>query len=184
MKPTKEFLALVCAALVFLDATNTEAKSDTERAGDILQIVIPAAAFGTELYLHDGRGQRQFLKSFLADIGIAYTLKYTVHKERPEHKGDHAFPSGHTAAAFQGASFIQKRFGWRYGIPAYVGAAFVGWSRVEGESDEHDATDVVAGAAIGTLCTYFFTTSYQERGVGIAPAVGDGTYGLCIGARW
>jgi len=59
------------------------------------------------------------------------------------------------------AGQLSSEYCWR-SIPAYIGAAFVGWSKVEGESDKHDATDVLAGASIGILSSYYFTTLYNK----------------------
>ena len=47
------------------------------------------------------------------------------------------------------ATFIQQRYGWQYGLPAYVAASYVGYTRVA--SDQHYLEDVLAGAAIGAL---------------------------------
>jgi membrane-associated phospholipid phosphatase len=66
-------------------------------------------------------------------------LKYSVPRERPEGSDT----SGHTSAAFSGATFIHRRYGWKYGIPAYLAVAFVGWSRVE--SGKHYSDDVLRG---------------------------------------
>ena len=88
-----------------------------------------------------------------------------------------SFPSGHTSAASSGASFIQKRYGWQCGIPAYLAASFVGWSRVE--ADQHYIEDVLAGAAIGFVGTYIFTENYKEK-IAITPFAGKETVGLMI----
>ena len=39
-------------------------------------------------------------------------------------------PSIHSAVAFAGASYIQRRYGWKFGAPAYALAVDVGWSRI------------------------------------------------------
>jgi len=85
-----------------------------------------------------------------------------------------SFPSGHTSAAFQGASFIQLRYGWRAGLPAYAGATFVAFSRVY--ADKHFVSDVVAGAALGTLSSFLFTDRFD--GVEVIPSAGGGRLGL------
>jgi len=105
-----------------------------------------------------------------------------VTKARPENHGDRSFPSGHTAVSFQGAAFIHRRYGWEYSIPAYLGAAYVAWSRIEGEADKHDIVDVSAGAAIGILSSYFFTA--RCNGSSVALTAGQGTYGLSIAKEW
>ena len=152
---------------------------DTEQAGDILQIAIPSVAYGTTLYLGDKEGQHQFYKSFGTNLGVTYGLKFSINKKRPN-GGDHSFPSGHTSSAFQGASFIHKRYGLEYAIPAYLLATFVGYSRVE--CDAHYTSDVVAGAIIGTLSSFYFTTKY--KGFDIKPIVMNNKYGLVIQKRW
>lgn len=44
-------------------------------------------------------------------------------KDRPDDSGDDSFPSGHTDS-FMAATFIQQRYGWQYGLPAYVAASW------------------------------------------------------------
>jgi membrane-associated phospholipid phosphatase len=100
-------------------------------------------------------------------------MKYTIDAERPN-GGDHSFPSGHTSTSFASAEFIRGRYGWSYGIPAYVVASFVGYSRVE--SKQHHTRDVIAGAVIGIGSSYLFTTPY--KGWQIQPLVGSSFYGI------
>ena len=114
-----------------------------------------------------------FYKSFGAAVGSAWLLKETVHKERPDGSGDDAFPSGHAATAFQGAAFIHRRYGIKQAWPAYVLAAYTGWTRVD--ADQHDTTDVLAGAALGIASSFVLakrrdvsvTAFYDDTGVGI-----------------
>jgi membrane-associated phospholipid phosphatase len=152
---------------------------DTEQAGDMLQIVIPSVAYGTTLYLDDKEGQNQFYKSFGTNLAVTYGLKYSVNETRPN-GGKHSFPSGHTSSAFQGAAFIHKRYGLKYAVPAYLAATFVGYSRVE--CDAHYTKDVVAGAVIGTLSSFYFTTEYN--GFKIKPIAMNSGYGIGISRSW
>jgi membrane-associated phospholipid phosphatase len=179
--PLVRTMSRVALVLVFCVAS-VRAESGLERAGDITEVAIPAIAGLSTLVAGDSEGTSQFCKSFLGTVGITYALKYTIHKDRPEGHGKHSFPSGHTAVAFQGATFIGKRYGWRFGVPCYLAAAFVGWSRIEAESDKHDAVDVFGGGAIGVLVTYCFTTSHKM--VALVPTVDHGTYGVCMSTRW
>jgi membrane-associated phospholipid phosphatase len=158
--------------------TNTFAM-DTEQAGDILQIIIPTVAYGTTLYLDDREGQNQFYKSFGTNLSVTYGLKYSINKKRPN-GGKHSFPSGHTSAAFQGTSFIHKRYGLKYAVPTYLAATFVGYSRVD--SDAHYTEDVIAGAVIGTLSSFYFTTEYN--GFEIKPIAMNGGYGIVFKITW
>ncbi len=149
--------------------------NSSETIGDIFQILIPASSYATTLFLDDKEGQTEFYKSFGTNIAITYTLKYSIDKKRPNgHK--HAFPSGHTSAAFQGASFMHVRYGFKYSIPLYVGAIYTAYSRIE--SDNHDEIDVIAGAVIGTLSSYYFTSKY--KGYEIKPIALNKGYGVIL----
>jgi membrane-associated phospholipid phosphatase len=160
-------------------SSNAKAASDIEVAGDILQILIPSVAYGTTLYLDDNQGEMQMYKSFFTTVGITQALKYGVNRTRPN-GGDHSFPSGHTSAAFQGAAFIHARYGWKYAVPAYIGASFVGYSRVY--ANKHFKSDVYAGAIIGTLSSFYFATPYKD--LNITPTAANGEYGLQVSASW
>ncbi len=151
------------------------ASKNIEQAGDALQIVVPSVAYATTLYLNDKKGQIQFYKAFTTNLLITYGLKNGVAKKRPN-GGVHSFPSGHTSAAFQGAAFIHKRYGLQYAIPAYLAASFVGYSRVE--SKYHFNDDVIAGAAIGIISSFYFTTSYHN--IRIAPQLKNRTITLSL----
>jgi membrane-associated phospholipid phosphatase len=151
-----------------------------ETSGDILQIVIPAVAFGATFIKDDIEGRNQFYKQFLASEATTYALKYLVHEKRPHGSSHDSFPSGHTSAAFQGATFIHLRYGWEYSIPAYIAATFVGYSRIE--TEKHYTKDVIAGAAIGILSGYIFVTPMKD--VTITPIVGNGSYGLMFTKSW
>jgi membrane-associated phospholipid phosphatase len=156
------------------------ASDSVENAGSIIRTLIPAVAYGTTFYLHDPEGRSQFYKSFFSNLAVTYALKATVSKTRPDGSDNESFPSGHTSVAFQGAAFIGKRYGMKYGIPAYLGATFVAWSRVE--SDNHYTVDVLAGAAIGIATSLIFTKPY--KGFVVTPLVDNGFYGVGISKQW
>lgn len=147
-----------------------------ERSGDLLQVGIPLAALGLTYLLDNGppadvagdayapvaRGGFDFTQmtgSPRHDLALAiartelmtYSLKYGIDAERPN-GGSESFPSGHTSVAFAGAEFIRKQYGLWVGIPAYLTAGYVGWSRVI--SNNHYPRDVLAGATIGILANH------------------------------
>jgi membrane-associated phospholipid phosphatase len=78
------------------------------------------------------------------------------------------------------ATFIQQRYGWQYGLPAYVAASYVGYTRVA--SDQHYLEDVLAGAAIGALAGWYFTQPYE--GITVTPIAGNGVYGLYVSGQF
>jgi hypothetical protein len=127
----------------------------------------------------DATGRLQLLESGALTGATTFILKAAVDKKRPNgHSG--SFPSGHTSDAAFGAAFVTRRYGWMYGVPAFMLTGFVGWSRVE--SGEHFSEDVIAGAAIGIVSSLIFTRTYH--GVEVAPVAENGTYGLALRTAW
>ena len=178
MLRTKLF-SLIFLLFSSLISTSTYAKTDTEKVGDVLQLLIPAIAYGTTFYLDDKAGRSQFYYSLLTTAAITQTLKLTIDKKRPN-GGSQSFPSGHTSSAFQGAAFIHKRYGFKKAIAAYVGATYVAYSRVYAK--KHFVEDVVAGAALGIATNYYFVTPY--KGFNITPTASNGRYGISISKKW
>lgn len=138
--------------------------------------MIPAVAFSATVGLHDSEGRTQFLKSFLTNVATTGALKFVIARERPDGSDDNSLPSGHTSAAFQGASFIHFRYGWEKSLPAYAGATFVAFSRVH--ADKHYLGDVVAGAVLGSLSSLLFTDRFD--GLEVTPVAEGGRHGVRI----
>ncbi len=178
-------LAFVC---LFQAGAQTLPVSDARKAvrtsGDVLAFVTPAASLITVLALKDWEGLKQGALTGVTTLGVTYALKYLIKKERPDQSDNHSFPSMHTSVSFAGAAFIQRRYGWKWGIPAYALSAYVGWSRVYGK--KHDWWDVVAGAAIGVGSAYIFTHPFaRKHDLNISPvAGGDGSMGLYVSMRF
>jgi membrane-associated phospholipid phosphatase len=76
------------------------------------------------------------------------TLKYTVRRERPDHSGGYAFPSGHSTDMFAVAAVIERHLSLKWSILAYSVSSYVAMSRLH--DNVHYLSDVVFGAAIGT----------------------------------
>lgn len=192
---------LLCVALAsVIGSANagpaSEIDSNLVKVGDGLQVGIPLAALGLTFLLDDsadaeeaGAGFRENAFGFDAsllrmngsprhDLLLAvgrtelatYTLKYGIDAERPN-GGGQSFPSGHTSMAFAGAEFIRKEYGGYWGIPAYLAASYVGWSRVE--SRNHWTADVLAGAAIGVFSNHdALAFSLPFGHLSVAPSLG------------
>lgn len=137
---------------------NSEALEST---GDVILVALPATAALTTLILEDRQGSWQFAKGFLVNAGVTLALKYGVNKRRPFNSGGQAFPSGHTSITMQAASFIHLRYGWEYGIPAYMLAGLTAYSRIN--ATRHDGWDVLAGTVAGIGSSFLFTTPYQKE---------------------
>ena len=145
---------------------------------DVLCLLPDATALGVAFAKHDTEGMKQLGLSTATCLAINYGLELCIKKDRPDGTGHHAFPSTHTAVAFNGSTFLMKRYGWKWGVPAYVVSSFVAWGRVH--SDRHDWWDVLGGAAIGAGSAFIFTRPFvKDVDVAISPAIfGDRAYGL------
>jgi undecaprenyl-diphosphatase len=96
----------------------------------------------------------------LLDAVVVAILKPLVGRERPTEParllpvpfdpvaGEFAFPSGHASRAFAAAALLGARFR-RYVVPLYAYAVLMALGRVY--VGAHRPTDVLAGAAVGSL---------------------------------
>ncbi len=150
-----------------------------EKSGDALLLLLPVTAFVSTLYHDDKEGQVQFYKSAGTNLATTLVLKYTIDKTRPDKSDENSFPSGHTSVTFQAASFIYKRYGTPYALLAYALATYTGYTRIQ--ADKHYTEDVLAGAAIGVLSTYAFTT---ESKVHFSPIMIGSRYGIGMSYGW
>jgi len=133
------FVCLIC----FWNLRLYSQEKAIEISGDILLYAMPTISLGSTLVIGDKQGTWQFLKGFAVNEAMTFGLKLAISKPRPNEANNNSFPSGHTSTTFQSAAFIQKRYGWKYGIPAYALAGFTGFSRIY--ADQHDILDVLAG---------------------------------------
>ena len=145
---------------------------------DVMCLLPDATALGVAIAKHDTEGMKQLVFSTATCLAVNYGLELCIRKDRPDGTGHHAFPSTHTAVAFNGSMFLMRRYGWKWGVPAYVVSSFVAWGRVH--TDRHDWWDVLGGAAIGAGSAFIFTRPFvKDVDVAISPATfGDQAYGL------
>ena len=162
---------ILLLAVTFLLSQSAQAQF-VRKSTDVLCLVPTATAAVLTLVKKDEKGLKQLALSTLTSVALSYTLEASICKARPDGDGMHAMPSTHTMIAFSGASFLQRRYGWKWGAPAYALSTYVAWGRVH--SDRHDIWDVLAGTAIGVGCTYIFTRPFMKgTEVSISPAVID-----------
>ncbi len=161
----KNIRYIIFIILIF-SLTNTLGQYKTvEVSGDIVQLVIPAAALtSTFVYPSNDKPHWQFIKTFAAANLLTQSLKYIIDERRPD-GGKYSFPSGHTTAAFSAAAFLQLRYGWKIGIPAYLLAGYVGFSRIYAR--KHYYWDVLAGASIGISSALIFTKRFNKENINL-----------------
>jgi hypothetical protein len=176
----------LCAALVALltlHATPAVAASGdytTEQlSGDVVTGGLILGAFGTAFFKDDHEGERQFLRSTGAGLLVNNVLRLSFNGtswgKRPNHN-DYAFPSGHAGVVVSAAQFLQERYGWKYGVPAYAAAAYVSWVRVD--THHHHWRDIAAGGLVGFGVSALFVTPIGA--VHMAPVIGPDWLGM----RW
>lgn len=154
-----------------------QSRKNVRKSSDIMAAVTPLACLATTLVLQDWEGLKQGAFAGATTVAVSYGLKYLVKKERPDKSDKHSFPSLHTSVSFTGAAFIQRRYGWQWGIPAYAVASYVGWARTYAK--KHDWWDVTAGAALGILSAYVYTKPFaQKHNLTISPVASDKYMGV------
>ena len=126
-----------------------------------------------------GRDQRagavafdSIVSSVIASKGITPAIKQLAPRDRPGDGDDASFPSNHATQAFAVATVIASHYEHRPWVRwlAYGIAGGVGFSRVY--HDDHWASDVVAGAAIGSLVgrTVVITNNGARARLSLVPA--------------
>lgn len=134
---------------------------------DVMLFVMPAATLGLAIAKEDWKGIGIGAAEAAGTLAVTYGLKYAIRKKRPDGSDYHSFPSGHTSLVFTDASFVMKRYGWKFGVPAYALATYTTWGRCYAK--KHDFWDVAAGAAIGTAVGLLCTRPFMKN-LDLAPA--------------
>ncbi len=181
LQPTlrRQLVTLVILAILPTLAWSGDSSRNTQ--ADVLTFGLPIMAYTLTGLNRDKQGAWAATKSLgLTTIGML-ALNALIDKDTPSGDTNDAFPSGHSAIAFSSAAFIQRRYGWRTGLPAYAVAGYVGWLRVE--TDEHDWADVLGGAALGIVSSTLFTQRWSDK-VAFSPWIGPNGAGLAVQARW
>lgn len=182
MRTPLPFVPAVLAALLVLPALPAAADeeySDQELSADVITAVLPFTTYAIAHFKDDGDGEGQFLRSTGVSLVLNTALRVGFNEtrlgERPN-GNEYGFPSGHAAFVASSAAFLQDRFGWKYGAPAYLLVGYVSWVRVD--TDHHRWRDVIAGVALSAAVSRLFVTPYDATH--IAPIIGPDWLGLRI----
>ena len=131
--------------------------------------------------------------SLIAAGVISPLLKVAVSRQRPSEaestfdrdRGGMSFPSGHTTQAFAVASVIAAHYdSFWVRAAAYGLAGLVGLSRMQ--QGEHYASDVLAGALIGTAVGNAVVRFHESERLHLAfaPSMNPRSGGVAIGLRF
>lgn len=172
-------------------------RSHPLRVDDYLQYVPAVSGIGLQLMGIKGKHQLRD-RSIMLGMSTALTilsvrsLKYIVGRQRPDSYARNSFPSGHTATAFVGATFLWMEYKDSHpwiGIAGYSLAVGTGILRVY--NNRHWFSDVVMGAGLGMLnvrLAYWLYPSLQRllfkqdeyKQVMLSPWLSDNGYGMSV----
>ena len=157
----KKTLFLFLVLIFFAANTSAQSRKIIDFTTDVAMFVPAALGAGVSLCKGDYEGFFELGKTVAMSTAVTYILKYSVKKSRPDGSGFDSFPSNHNNFAFAGATFLMKRYGWKWGVPAYLVGGYVAWGRIY--AGKHDIWDVLAGAAIGVGSGMLFTTPFAKK---------------------
>lgn len=183
MKKSCRLFSFVLCLFLFTSSTSL-AKSTFIRSGDVAAYGLPVVAGLVTLFKQDWDGTKQFGADMGAYVALQEgLLKNVVQERRPTGNAKDSFPSGHAAAAFTSALFLQRRYGMRYGIPALLTASYVGFVRIH--ADKHHFHDVFGSFVFSLATVLVFTKPYKNKNftVSVTPEVGGKMTGLTLTAK-
>ncbi len=133
-----------------------------------VQVPALAAVYAVSLWTDDECCLHEFSKSAISAYALSamYTvaIKGITNTSRPTNQfqhGHYGFPSYHASSTFSLAAVVDEYYGWQWGVPAYVMAGLVGWSRID--QREHDLSDVLFGAVLGVVVGKTVAAVHIER---------------------
>jgi membrane-associated phospholipid phosphatase len=178
-KVLRPFAGPLLAALLIVPSAGAQASETIKDAGTAVTAALPLIAGGFSLLNGDEEGAVQLIKSVVVSSGLAFGLSRAFKSRNPDGTVNDTFPSNHATVAFGAASYMDHRYGWKYGLPSYLAAGFVGYSRIE--ADKHNLVDIVGAAFLSWGVSHLFVTPLPvEAGADVTP---DHAL-LRISARW
>ena len=139
----------------------SKTKKDIETLGTGVAIALPLVAGGISYFKHDTMGLAQLTVETVFTVGTAYAIKNIVRERRPDGSDYQSFPSDTTALAASGSSYLWGRYGWQYGLPAFLATQFVSYSRIQAK--KHHWYDTLASSAIAAGYGYALTTPFKRK---------------------
>lgn len=178
---TSKIAALLALLCISFSAQATENSDNWKHFSDAGAYGLVTFALVVPTAKHDKEGFKQAAYSVIAASTIGLIGKNTIDEERPDKTSNDSFPSNHTANSFAAATTLYRRYGWKYGVPAYAIASLVGNGRVEAR--RHHWRDVLAGALLGTSTGWYFTDKY-EHSAQVSSWLGDKAAGVTLAVKW
>lgn len=178
MSPSSRWIIFV-ACVYFLLKPATALCGASAIAGHAVMSAIPVSAFAVTYFKDDAEGRKQLFRNVIVNQLLTSIARVGFNEtslgERPT-GNEYGFPSGHVSFAGAGSSFYAERYGWKYGVPAWIATGFVMNNRVQ--NNDHHWRDVIASAGLSYVVAKFFVT--PEEATYIAPVIGPDW----LGFRW
>lgn len=166
-------IALILTVLAFATPSAAREVSSKEVAAtDVLTGVIPLGAFWMTHDRDDKAGRKQYLWSMgtsLVVINAARLAYNETHYGTRPNGHPYGFPSGHIAFLGAGAAFLQDRYGWKWGVPAWLATGYTAYVRVE--TEHHRWRDVLVSGVFAAAASQYFVSPYPDMTV--RPLIGD-----------
>lgn len=130
------------------------------------QVPVIAGIYGIGLWTQDEH-THEFSKTLISAYSITaittVVIKGIANTHRPTNEfqdGKYGFPSYHAASGFAIAAVADEYYGWPVGIPCYVLAGLVGWTRID--QREHDLSDVFFGSVLGFVIGKSISAAHMD----------------------
>lgn len=157
-----------------------------EWISNIIAFGIPLGGYALAHRKGDDEGKRQWANNTAAEVFANSTARILFDQtdlgERPNGKR-FGFPSGHMGFVTSGTAFLHLRYGWEYGLPAFLLSGYVAYERLD--RDYHQWRDIIAGVGLAYAVAWMIVTPYTQRSESsILPIVGPGFAGIGLNLRW
>lgn len=161
------------------------AVADDQGVGDVVTGLLAIGTVSATYAYDDPEGRRMLIKSTLISYTANGLLRLAFNDTgvgtRPNGKG-YGFPSGHAGFMAAGASFLQERYGWKLGLPAYLATGYVSYIRVE-KTNHHRWEDIAAGVVLAHGVALWIVDPY-ESGVSVVPLLEPEASGVRLVYKW
>jgi hypothetical protein len=152
------------------------------------QFPIAAAMYAVGLLAENDKlyeTSKTLINALAINGAVTVVLKAAARTESPN--GDeNGWPSGHTSSSFTFAAVMNEAYGPWVGVPLFAFATFVGYERIDARN--HDLSDVVSGAILGTAIGWAVAHHHQPKllGMDVLPMAdaANGGVGVMLVGRW
>ncbi len=155
--------AVLAGAVLLLPAMAHAATPNPSlrKAANIVTIALPVAAIGVSLLHHnDWKGMEEFAVSAGLTVGSAFLIRQIVRNKRPGNTTDfHSLTPPDLALADASSDYLWSRYGWRYGVPAYLASAFVSYALTDAKKNHW--YDTLASGALAFGFNYALVDRYH-----------------------